>query len=237
MKRSLKSRVFSGLLALVMILTMLPMGTLAEGTATYTRISTAEELTSGKYVMITNTGYAPGVLDGGWITAVQPTMSGDQLTDPAGAVWDITVTEGGVKLTDSNGVTVAPKNGNTNGIQSGDYVWAVSVNDNGEFRFLGQGDDTVTLASNKSSQNRFRAYKNTTINAGYPCDFTLYKVEGETGGEVTPPDEPETITIAEALGKDDGTADLTVKGVVTLLDGQNVYLQDSTGGICARIPA
>lgn len=37
MKRSLRSRIFSGLLALVMILTMLPMGTLAEGTATYTK--------------------------------------------------------------------------------------------------------------------------------------------------------------------------------------------------------
>ena len=240
MKRSLKSRVFSGLLALVMILTMLPMGTLAEGTATYTKISTAEELTSGKYVMITNTGYAPGVLEGTWISAVQPTMSSDQLTDPAGAVWDITVTDGGVKLTDSNGVTVAPKGGNENGIQSGDYVWEVSVNENGEFSFLGQGDDTVALASNKNSQNKFRGYRNATISGnpnGYPYEFTLYKVEGETGGEVTPPDEPETITIAEALAAADGTADLTVKGVVTLLDGQNVYLQDSTGGICARMSA
>ena len=235
MKRSLKSRVFSGLLALVMILTMLPMGTLAEGTATYTKISTVEELTSGKYVMITNTGYAPGVLEGTWISAVQPTMTGDQLTDPAGAVWDITVVEGGVKLTDGNGVTVAPKGGNENGIQSGDYVWDVSVNDNGEFRFLGQGDDTVTLASNKSSQNRFRAYKNTTINAGYPCDFTLYKVDGETGGG--DPEEPSTITIKEALDAALNTPDLTVKGVVTLLDGKNVYLQDSTGGICARMSA
>lgn len=240
MKRSLKSRVFSGLLALVMILTMLPMGTLAEGTATYTKISTVDELTSGKYVMITNTGYAPGVLDGGWITAVQPTMSGDQLTDPAGAVWDITVTEGGVKLTDSNGVTVAPKNGNTNGIKSGDYVWAVSVNEKGQFRFQGQGSDTVTLASNTNPQygNKFRGYKNSTVSnypSDYPCDFVLYRVDGETGGEVTPPDEPETITIAEALAKEDGTADLTVKGVVTLLDGKNVYLQDSTGGICARM--
>ena len=233
MKRSLRSRVFSGLLALVMILTMLPMGTLAEGTATYTRISTVEELTSGKYVMITSTGYAPGVLDGTWLSAVQPVMNGDQLTDPAGAVWDITVAEGGVKLTDSNGVTIAPKGGNNNGIQSGDYVWAVSVNDNGEFRFLGQGDDTVTLASNKSSQNRFRAYKNTTINAGYPCDFTLYKVDGETGGG--DPEEPSTITIKEALDAALNTPDLTVKGVVTLLDGKNVYLQDSTGGICARM--
>ena len=200
MKRSLKSRVFSGLLALVMILTMLPMGTLAEGTATYTKISTAEELTSGKYVMITNTGYAPGVLDGGWITAVQPTMSGDQLTDPAGAVWDITVAEGGVKLTDSNGVTVAPKGGNENGIQSGDYVWAVSVNKNGEFSFLGQGDDTVTLASNKGSENKFRGYKNATVSGnpnGYPYEFTLFKVEGETGGEVTDPTEPGNAPIAD----------------------------------------
>lgn len=242
MKRSLKSRVFSGLLALVMILTMLPMGTLAEGTATYTKISTAEELTSGKYVMITNTGYAPGVLDGGWITAVQPTMSGDQLTDPAGAVWDITVAEGGVKLTDSNGVTVAPKGDDKNGIKSGDYVWAVSVNGNGQFRFMGQGSDTVTLASNTDPQygNKFRGYKNSTVSnypSDYPCDFVLYRVDGETGGEVTPPDEPETITIAEALAAADGTADLTVKGVVTLLDGQNVYLQDSTGGICVRMSA
>ncbi len=200
MKRSLRSRVFSGLLALVMILTMLPMGTLAEGTATYKKISTVEELTSGKYVMITNTGYAPGVLDGTWISAVQPTMSGDQLTDPAGAVWDITVTDGGVKLTDSNGVTVAPKGGNENGIQSGDYVWAVSVNKNGEFSFLGQGEDTVTLASNKNSQNKFRGYKNATISGkpnGYPYEFTLFKVEGETGGEVTDPTEPGNAPIAD----------------------------------------
>ncbi len=238
MKRSLKSRVFSGLLALVMILTMLPMGTLAEGTATYTKISTAEELTSGKYVMITNTGYAPGVLDGGWITAVQPTMSGDQLTDPAGAVWDITVTEGGVKLTDSNGVTVSPKNWNTNGIQSGDYVWAVSVNENGQFRFQGQGSDTVTLASNTNPQygNKFRGYKNSTVSnypSDYPCDFVLYRVDGETGG--VDPEEPSAITLREALDAAPDTPDLTVKGVVTLLDGKNVYLQDSTGGICARM--
>ncbi|WP_242955406.1 S-layer homology domain-containing protein [Flavonifractor sp. An52] len=54
---------------------------------------------------------------------------------------------------------------------------------------------------------------------------------------MTPPDpeEPQVITIAQALDAADGTENLTVKGVVTLLDGQNVYLQDSTGGICARM--
>lgn len=45
----------------------------------------------------------------------------------------------------------------------------------------------------------------------------------------------ELSTIAEALAMDDGTANITVKGVVTLLDGNNVYVQDSTGGICVRM--
>ena len=36
--------------------------------------------------------------------------------------------------------------------------------------------------------------------------------------------EPATITIAQALAAADGTEDLTVKGVVTLIDGKNVYL-------------
>ena len=55
--------------------------------------------------------------------------------------------------------------------------------------------------------------------------------------EPEPDPEPEIITIADALKSPDGTADLSVKGVVTLLDGQNVYLQDSTGGICVRMSA
>ncbi len=56
---------------------------------------------------------------------------------------------------------------------------------------------------------------------------------------MTPPDpaEPETISLAEALAAESGTENLTVKGVVTLLDGRNVYLQDNTGGICARMSA
>ncbi|OUN12579.1 CehA/McbA family metallohydrolase [Flavonifractor sp. An91] len=53
--------------------------------------------------------------------------------------------------------------------------------------------------------------------------------------EPEPDPEPETTTIAEALDATDGTENLTVKGVVTLIDGKNVYLQDSTGGICARM--
>ena len=47
-------------------------------------------------------------------------------------------------------------------------------------------------------------------------------------------EEPSTVPISTALAgvKD---ASFTVKGVVTLVDGQNYYLQDATGGICLRL--
>ena len=396
MKRRLKA-CLSALLAAAMLLSLLPGAAFAAGeTGTFTKITTQEELTSGQYVMTVSTGYAVGEYDDNngnpWLLAYSITQEAEELINPAAnLVWDITVTEDGVTLTDANGVQVAPKGGNTNGIQVGSYTWAVNFTD-GAFRFLGTGSDTVTLASNKSSENKFRAYKNTTINAGYPYDFTLYQyVEGtgstdpdpgedpgsepaespiadgdrvviynptymkalsseKTGnynvgtdliilgdGKVTgygdtdvwtvvekqdssysfqqdgqnigisegftslnlgaadddwtlvaledgtynvknvtrgnylewyakfnnwstyaasdpahddqfclsfyvipdtpDPDEPETIDIAEALAAKDGTEGLSVKGVVTLLDGKNVYLQDSTGGICVRMSA
>ncbi len=52
--------------------------------------------------------------------------------------------------------------------------------------------------------------------------------------EPEPDPEPETATIAAALAGAEGTQ-FTVKGVVTLVDGQNYYLQDATGGICLRL--
>ena len=47
-------------------------------------------------------------------------------------------------------------------------------------------------------------------------------------------EEPATVPISTALA---GEKDVpfTVKGVVTLVDGQNYYLQDETGGICLRL--
>ena len=43
-------------------------------------------------------------------------------------------------------------------------------------------------------------------------------------------EEPETVSIATALAGETGTS-YTVKGVVTLVDGKNIYIQDATGGI------
>lgn len=55
-----------------------------------------------------------------------------------------------------------------------------------------------------------------------------------TGETPDPEPEPEFSTIADALAGAKG-AQFTVKGVVTLVDGKNYYLQDATGGICLRL--
>lgn len=221
----MRKRLLAIFLVALMLVSMLPATAAAADEGVYKKISSMDELTTGKYVMILDTGYAPGSLDGTWVTAVQPSVTDGSVTDPTTGVWTLTVSGSSVKLTDANGVSIAPKGGNENGIKSGEYEWEVSFA-NGKFSFYGTGTDTVTFASNKSFENKFRAYKNTTINAGYPYEFTLYKLEG---GSTEP--EPGTVPIATALAGENGTK-FTVKGVVTLFDGKNVYIQDSTGAIC-----
>lgn len=221
----MRKRLLAIFLVALMLVSMLPVTAAAADEGVYKKISSMDELTTGKYVMILDTGYAPGSLDGKWVTAVQPSVTDGSVTDPTTGVWTLTVSGSSVKLTDANGVSIAPNGGDSNGIKSGDYNWEVRI-EGGKFSFYGTGTDTVTFASNKGSENKFRAYKNTTINAGYPYEFTLYKLEG---GSTEP--EPGTVSIAEALAGENGTK-FTVKGVVTLFDGKNVYIQDSTGAIC-----
>ncbi len=148
------------------------------------KVTSAEQFTSGTYVMVVETGYAPGVLDGTWITAVQPAIVGDKVTDPAGGIWTLTVNGTDVELCDSNGTVVAPKGGNNNGIQGGAYQWTWAFDEAaGTFTFSGKDADTVVLASNKGSENKFRAYKTTTAaGSNYPHAFTLYKVDANAAG-------------------------------------------------------
>ena len=186
-----RSRFLAWLLLVAMVLTMLPTAAFAAEAATYTKITTMEELTSGQYVMVVNTGYGPGVYENGWITAQAIDAGSDTVT---GSVlpWTITVDGDTVKLTDSNGVAAAPKGGNNNGIVAGEYSWLVTCTD-GTFQFAGQGVDTVLLASNKGAENKFRAYKSATVSgnpAGYPSEFTLYKLSGGTPIDPTDPVDP-----------------------------------------------
>ena len=179
----------------------------------YEKVTSQAELTTGKYVLIAETGYAPGVYQDGWLTAEKPVVAGNRVTDTKDAVWTLTVTSGGVTITDEYGVTVAPKGGNNNGIKAANYVWAVSFA-NGTFQFAGTGSDTVVLASNKNSANKFRGYKKTTVSgnpSAYPSNFTLYKLV-EVTPEEPPVENPELIP-----GDLDGNAKVTADDVVALL--------------------
>ena len=179
MKATKGRRLLSALLSLLMLVSLLPISVLADDTTvTATQITQASELVDGQYVLVTDSGYAPGVLDGTWLTAAAVTADENAVTVDPAMLWTLTVGTDGIKLKDSSGNAIAPKGGNNNGIKSGDYSWKVSFAD-GKFSFAGQGDDTVTLASNKGSQNKFRAYKNATVEktpGGYPSEFTLYKL-------------------------------------------------------------
>lgn len=104
-KRGLSSRIMSVLLSLMMLLSLLPTAVLADesATKTYTKVTSADELVTGEYVMVANNGYAPGVLDGTWVTAVAVTAANDQVIDPTGGVWTLTVDKNGTILSDANG--------------------------------------------------------------------------------------------------------------------------------------
>ena len=184
MKGRTSKRILSALLSLVMLLSLLPVSVFAAETeTTATKITAADQLVSGQYVLVANNGYAPTILDGSWVTATSVTAENDTVTVDPSLLWTITVNGTTVKLTDSNGKNIAPSGGNNNGIKGADYSWAVTFAD-GSFSFAGQGDDTVKLASNTGAGNKFRAYKDSTISGkpnGYPCNFTLYKLEA-TGG-------------------------------------------------------
>ena len=298
------TRCLALLLAVVMVLSVMPVAMAEETTQTYTKVTSAAELTTGKYVLVTDTDYAPDYFDNGWVLATQPSVVDGKIENPTAGVWTLTVDTDGVVMTDAKGTSIAPKGGNTNGIQSGSYKWAASFA-SGKFTFAGTGDDTVTLASNKGNGNKFRAYKNSTVNGGYPHEFTLYKLDaakekvapptatpaagkvdkgtkvtfscetegakiliatdGKTFAEGTEAtvnedvtftvkatkagmDDSDTVTFAYTVKAEEPTAVpistalagekdafFTVKGVVTLVDGQNYYLQDATGGICLRL--
>ena len=186
-KTALSARLTALCMAALMALSLVPARTADAAGETYTKVTSADELTDGRYIMVTDTGYAPGVLDGTWVSAVQVAAGGDTLQETTGAVWKITAEGDQVTLTDSNGVSVKPNGGNNNGISSGEYKWKATF-ENGKFTFAGQEDDTVVLASNKGSQNKFRAYKTATVNGNpnaYPSEFTLYKADDGGSSSVT----------------------------------------------------
>ena len=170
-----------------------------EAETAYREITGTEELTSGRYVLVTPQGFAPGALSEKdfVIPAVEPTAVGDTVTDTAGGEWDLTVTENGVILTDAHGVSVSPvapgeDEDGVNGITAGTYEWRVSWED-GYFSFHGfSGEMPVTLVSNPDFEYGFRAHLDTEIadaEGYYFGSFTLYRcteAQGDDPGQDDP---------------------------------------------------
>lgn len=194
-KPALGARLTALCMAALMAVSMLPAQIASAAESSFGKIAAERDFTTGRYVMVTDTGYAPQKFDNNWLPAAElGTDPGDTVSAPADeTVWEIAVTADTATIKDSDGKFIAPSGGNNNGITISDteYQWKWECTD-GKFTFSGQGDDTVILASNRSSQNKFRAYKTTTVSGnpnGYPSEFTLYKEEsgGTSEGTVAAP--------------------------------------------------
>lgn len=194
-KPALGARLTALCMAALMAVSMLPAQIASAAETSFGKIAEEQDFTTGRYVMVTDTGYAPQKIDGTWLPADElGTALGDTVSAPADeTVWEIAVTADTATIKDMDGKFIAPSGGNNNGITTLDteYQWKWECTD-GKFTFSGQGEDTVVLASNRSSQNKFRAYKTTTVSGnpnGYPSEFTLYKEEsgGTSEGTVAAP--------------------------------------------------
>lgn len=144
---------------------------------TYTKISTLDELTDGKYVIAYGNTYAmKNEMSGTRIAATEITVTDNSILNPdASIVWDITTTENGKSI--SNGDLYAGNGGNSNAASLGSFTAEKC-----EFTFSIVKDlfrATNVQYSNRSleynaSGKYFACYKNTQP------DLTLYKLE-ETG--------------------------------------------------------
>lgn len=79
-------RILSLLLTFLMLLSLAPAAVFA-ASGTYQKVTDQASFTSGKYILVTDTGYTPGVLDGTWISAVEfGADTADTIQNPNGAV-------------------------------------------------------------------------------------------------------------------------------------------------------
>ncbi|MBQ6293600.1 MAG: hypothetical protein IJK77_07015 [Lachnospiraceae bacterium] len=182
-------------------------------------------------------------------SAVPVTLTDGKLTLAADSYgFKITQTTGGYHIMSGSNYLNCNNDANGSRIDTKVSVWTLdgnylkSADKNNNTRWLGVYLDKPD----------WRAYKNTTGNtAGQTVSFwklddgSSGSSEDTTEAPSSSSEEPtsssedpgQTVsTIAEALAGADG-ASFTVKGVVTMVDGKNVFVQDVTGGICLFLPA
>lgn len=213
-------------------------------------------LTGGDKAVIFNAGngfaVSSTVMGNYYLTPVAATVEKDVLTANAmdALVWDVTANDDGTYTFTQDGktLTLGENDGkfHLNVAANGTTRWDVETcnAENASYYLSGNG---VTGQYGKvyleyfAKFTEFTAYCTSTDRLK-EADFgmTFYKLTQEKQYvDATPepdPEEPATVPIRTAL---EGATDteFTVKGVVTLVDGQNYYLQDATGAICLRLAA
>ena len=246
-----------------MILSLLPTavfaagGTKELGTYVKMQVDSADDITAGTYLIY---GISSQQIDDGTDAAFMSTtgstntrlmsvsldITEDKVTtDDSSAAWRLIATDGGfyIQNVGNNQYLYYGNNSGNNIYQTAEItqagVWNV-VNHDGCWTLQ------ETASGRQLSCNRFGSAGSyylgfssyTSSSSSTKRDLTFYLLDDtQIVPEPEPDPEPETTTIAEALAAADGTENLTVKGVVTLIDGKNVYLQDNTGGICAYLSA
>ena len=228
-------KVLSLALAVVMVaatVLVAPVDAKAKTVTTYTRVTDVATIAAGgEFVMVVDYNgkyYALNNIDNTkkWGYTVELTAASTEfptITVEAGSAADSVY----LKL---NGKYVKGANGNylyddDSKVDLTEFQVVENGTDTFQFKLIGSNEPR-TLSFNNSSTLGLRTYKDSTItgntSANYAYKFMLYAI-----GEEEAPS-----TIAEALATEEGTVS-KVKGVVTFVDGKNIYIQDATGGIDA----
>lgn len=231
----MRKRLLAIFLVALMLVSMLPVTAAAADEGVYKKVTSDQTDWTGEYLLVYEASETQAYVFDGSLSKLDAVNDYKSLVIADGAItadraYSVTVeaVTGGYVIKAANGQYIyAPSDKNsltTNEEKdtAAKYPITFSVADNGVDIVLSSGPHMRFNAA--SNQMRFRYYQSTTYTNQKPV--TLYKLEG---GSTEP--EPGTVPIATALAGENGTK-FTVKGVVTLLDGKNVYIQDSTGGIC-----
>ena len=241
MKYRRTSRFLAMVLLVAMLLTLMPTVALAEGDETQTWTEVAfEDITSEDVIAITmkvGTDYyvLPSATTGSTTQpmALSVTVDGAAM-DPGQKTasdigWTVTPVDGGYNIVNFQNNKLYVTN-NNNGVRisnpnnSNSAVW------NLDGKYLSASDGTNTRYLGVYNKIDWRCYKTNTGTsniAGQEVGF--WKLSG--GSEIPEPTETPLSSIAQALAGANGTT-FKVEGVVTLVDGKNIYIQDGTGGIC-----
>ena len=235
-KRGHSRRLLSVLLALVMLLSLLPTAVFAADPAPKaTLVTDASTLKAGDQIILAASAsgktYAAGSLSGKFFTNIETDP-----TDPADTVEIFTLggEAGAWTLTASDGkqiYTNAAKALNNTG--SGTGTWTIAIDANGLATVASTDSACGRILYNVNSPRFLNYTSATNVSMLLP---SIYKLAGAAEpGDPTPSEPiPGLVPISTALAGENGK-DFTVQGVVTLVDGQNIYLQDATGGICLRL--